>query len=77
MTHVFFHCANSKLVVLDPRGTDVEDLVEAHRCAIKIIQGYVNTLSPDDWRAWTLHVSDEDGEEIFLMPFSYVLGRLH
>ena len=27
MTHVFFHCANSKLVVLDPRGTDVEDLV--------------------------------------------------
>ena len=77
MTHVFFHCANAKLVLLDPRGADVEDMAEAHQRAIQVIQGYVNTLSPDDWRAWTLHVSDEDGEEIFLMPFSYILGKPH
>ena len=77
MTHVFFHCANAELVVLDPRGTDVEDMVEAHQRAIQVIQDYVGKISPDDWRAWTLHVSDEEGEEIFLMPFSYVLGRLH
>lgn len=77
MTHVFFHCANSELVVVDPSGKDVEDLVEAHQCAIQVIRGYVDTLSPDDWRAWTLHASDENGDEIFLMPFAYVLGRLH
>ena len=77
MTHVYFHCANSELAVLDPRGTEVEDLAEAHQRAVQVIQGYVGKISPADWRAWTLHVSDEDGEEIFLMPFLYVLGTLH
>lgn len=77
MTHVFFHCANSERVLLDPRGIDVEDLVEAHQHGTQIIQQMVNSRGPDDWRAWTLHVSDAEGEELFLMPFAYVVGRLH
>jgi hypothetical protein len=32
---------------------------------------------PEDWREWILHVSDGDGEEIFEMPFSSLLGRPH
>ena len=77
MTHVYFHCANSEQVLLDARGAEVEDLVDAHKQATQIIQRMVNSHCSDDWRAWTLHVSDEDGEELFLMPFAYVVGRLH
>ena len=32
---------------------------------------------PDDWRGWTLHAADENGDELFLMPFTRVIGRLH
>jgi uncharacterized protein DUF6894 len=77
MAHVYFHCANSERFFVDSCGIDVEDFVEAHQRATLVIQHLVSSQGLDDWRAWTLHVSDEDGEEIFLMPFSYVLGRLH
>ena len=77
MTHVYFHCANSDRVLLDPCGIEVEDLSEAHQRASQVIQQLVSSLNLENWRTWTLHVSDEDGEEIFLKPFSYVLGRLH
>ena len=77
MTHVYFHCSSSERVLLDQNGSDVEDLVEAHERAKQIVQQFVSSQTPDDWRAWTMHVSDENGEDIFLMPFSYVLGRPH
>ena len=77
MTHVYFHCSNPERVVLDPRGSDVEDLIEARACGERIVREFVSRRGPDDWRAWTLHVSDEDGEEIFVMPFAYVIGRPH
>jgi len=77
MTHVFFHCANAERVYLDRAGIDVEDFAEAHQRAAQVIQTLVSNHNMEDWRTWTLHVSDEEGEEIFLMPFSYVLGRLH
>ena len=77
MTHVFFHCANSETVVVDSCGTEVEDFIEAHQRATGVIQQFVNSAAPVDWRAWILHVTDEDGDEIFVMPFSYVLGKLH
>jgi len=77
MTHVYFHCANSECVLLDSSGVNVENLVEAHQYAAQVIQQLVSSHGLDDWRAWALHVSDENGEELFLMPFTYVLGRLH
>jgi hypothetical protein len=77
MTHVFFHCASAERVLLDQNGSDVEDLVEAHERAKQIVREFITSRTPDDWRAWTMHVSDENGEDIFLMPFSYVLGRPH
>jgi hypothetical protein len=77
MTHVYFHCSNADQLMLDPRGIEVEDLVEAHQRALGVVHGFVNSWAVDDWRAWTLHASDEDGEELFLMPFTCVLGRLH
>jgi uncharacterized protein DUF6894 len=77
MTHVYFHCSSSERVLLDQNGSDVEDLVEAHERAKQIVQQFVSSQTPDDWRAWTLHVSDENGDDIFLMPFADVLGRPH
>jgi Domain of unknown function (DUF6894) len=77
MTRAYFHCSNSELVLLDQQGSDVEDLVEAHERAKQIVQQFVSSRTPDDWRAWTMHVIDENGDDIFLMPFAYVLGRAH
>ena len=77
MTHVYFHCCNADNIVIDPCGTDVDDLIEARQCAVQVVRRLVNRSGPDDWRSWTLHVADEDGEEIFLMPFTYVLGKPH
>jgi hypothetical protein len=77
MTHVYFHYSNADELILDPRGIDVEDLAEAHQRARGVIRAFVNSDGPDDWRAWNLHASDEEGEELFLMPFACVLGRLH
>jgi Domain of unknown function (DUF6894) len=77
MTHVFFHCASAARVLLDHDGSEVEDLVEAHERAKQIVRDFVTSQTPDDWRAWTMHVSDETGEDIFVMPFAYVLGRPH
>jgi hypothetical protein len=77
MTHVYFHCSNAGQIVLDPRGVEVEDLVEAHERATQMVRAFVASIGPDDWRAWTLHVSDEDGEDLFLMPFACVVGRPH
>jgi hypothetical protein len=77
MTHVYFHCASADQVFIDRHGVEVEDLVEAHQYAARMIQRLVNSVGLDDWRSWTLHVNDEDGEELFLMPFAYVLGRPH
>ena len=77
MTHVYFHCTSAERVLLDPSGIDVEDLVEAHERAVQAVRQFISSIGPNDWRAWTLHVSDEDGEDIFLMPFSTVLGRPH
>jgi len=77
MTHVYFHCSNADELILDPRGIDVEDLAEAHQRAQGVIRAFVDSDGSDDWRAWSLHASDEEGEELFLMPFACVLGRLH
>jgi hypothetical protein len=32
---------------------------------------------PEDWREWIMHVTDDLGEEIFALPFSCILGRVH
>jgi hypothetical protein len=77
MTHVFFHCCSAERVMLDPCGADVDDLIEARERAIRVVREFVTSRGLEDWRAWTLRVSDADGEEIFLMPFSCVIGRPH
>lgn len=77
MAHIYLHRSNDRGVVLDRNGSDVADLAEARQCAVRAIQALIALPGPEDWREWILHVSDEEGEEIFDVPFSSVLGRSH
>ena len=77
MVHVYFHCVNDEEVLVDRSGADVEDLIEAHARATRVVQAFITKPGPRDWRAWTMQVSDEEGEEIFVMPFLSVLGKPH
>ena len=77
MATFFFHCASTQEVLPDRRGSELEDLSEAQGRAFQIIRALLASDLPQDWREWTVHVSDDDGEELLLVPFSSILGRLH
>jgi len=77
MATLYFHCAGTQEVLLDRRGSEVEDIFDARARAYQIIQSIIRTAGPEDWRDWNVHVSDNDGEELFLVPFSLVLGKPH
>ena len=77
MTQVFFHCSNTKKVFVDYRGAVVDDLAEARDHATRVVESVTSERSRDDWRDWVLHVSDERGDELFIVPFTFVLGKPH
>ena len=77
MTQVYFHCSNTKNVFVDRRGAMVDDLGEAHDHATRLVQTFTNELSLEDWRDWVLHVSDDQGDELFVVPFTFVLAKPH
>jgi hypothetical protein len=41
------------------------------------VQSLITAQGPEDWRDWTLHVSDDLNDEIFALPFSSMLGKPH
>jgi hypothetical protein len=45
--------------------------------AARVVQSLITVQGPEDWRDWTLHVSDDLNDEIFVLPFSSMLGKLH
>ena len=75
MTQVYFHRSNTKKVFADRRGAVVDDLAEAHDHATRVVQSLTNELSLEDWRDWVLHVSDDQGDELFVVLFTFVLGE--
>jgi hypothetical protein len=75
MTRVYFHCSNSKKVFIDYRGAVVDDLAEAQQHATRVVKSFTHERSHDDWRDWVLHVSDEQGDELFIVPFIFVLDK--
>jgi hypothetical protein len=77
MTQVFFHCSNDDEILIDRRGTAVIDLAEARDHATRVMHALISAESGEDWRDWVLHVADDLDEEIFAMPFSSILGRMH
>jgi hypothetical protein len=45
--------------------------------AARVVRSLVTAPSSEDWRSWTLHASDDFGNEVFAMPFTSVLGKSH
>lgn len=76
MSEVYFHCSDAEHMFIDRRGAAM-DMAEARDHAEQIIRAMVMTPTAEDWRDWALHVTDEIGAEIFVLPFTAVLGRLH
>lgn len=68
MTQVYFHCSNTRGVLMDRRGASVDNLSEACEAATRMMRSLVATVSLEDWRDWAVHVSDEAGEEIVILP---------
>src|SRR6185295_5589403 len=58
-------------------GAVVNDLAEARNHATRLVQSFTNERSLEDWRDWVLHVSDDQGDELFVVPFTFVLGKPH
>ena len=77
MARVYFHYSNSDVVCVDQRGTAVGNLAEVRDRAACAVLSLIARQGPEDWRDWTLHVSDDLNDEIFALPFSSMLGKLH
>jgi hypothetical protein len=77
MVQVFFHCSNTEGILVDRHGAAVSNLTEARERAAQIMRSMIMVPGAEDWREWVLHVSDDDGEEIFDLPFTAMLGKPH
>ena len=77
MTHVYFHCSNRNEVLVDRCGAAVDDLAEARDQAACVVRSLTTARSLEDWRGWILHVNDDLGDELFVVPFAFVLGKPH
>ena len=77
MAQLNFHCSSSQGTLIDRCGAAVYDLAEARDHAALVVRSLIMAPGPEDWRGWVLHVSDDDGEEIFDLPFASVLGKPH
>ena len=75
MTQVFFRCSNRKKVFLDRRGAVVDDFAGVRDLATRVVQSVTGERALEDWRDWVVHVSDDRGDELFVMPFTLVLGK--
>ena len=43
----------------------------------RVVESLTCERSLDDWRDWVLHVSDDRGDELFIVPFTFVLDKPH
>ena len=77
MTHVYFHCSSANEVLVDSSGSTFEDLAEARDHATSVARSLIMERGPEDWRDWVVHVNDDLGEEIFVVPFAFLLGKPH
>jgi len=77
MAQVYLHCANTRGVLMDRRGSSAGSLAEACEAATCRMRSLVATISLEDWRDWTMHVSDEAGDEIVVLSFASVVGKPH
>jgi hypothetical protein len=76
MAQVYFHCSNADELLIDRRGAAVLDMSEARDHAASVMHSLIRAESNEDWRDWVVRVADDLGEELFVVPFASVLGRM-
>jgi hypothetical protein len=77
VAQLYFHCSNTLEVLIDRGGAAICDVTDARDHAAHVVRSLVTAANAEDWRGWVLQVSDDRGEEIFVMPFASLLGKLH
>ncbi|HXB78880.1 MAG TPA: hypothetical protein VNX23_16015 [Bradyrhizobium sp.] len=77
MARLYLHCSNPENAPVRRRSTAVGDPAEVCEQATLAVQALIAAPIMEDWRGWVLHVSDENGEEIFNLPFDSLLGKSH
>lgn len=77
MAELHFRCSNTYGRVLDGRVAEMDDLSEACEYATRIARSLIATPNLRDWRDFSLRVSDDLGEEVFVVPFWSILGKPH
>jgi len=77
MAQVYFRCSNAEGSTFDGRMANVDDLIEAREYATGIARSLLAIPNLRDWQNCCLRVSDDLGEEIFLVPLSSIIGKPH
>jgi Domain of unknown function (DUF6894) len=77
MGRIYFHCSSTEGVFIDRCGAAMSDFEEVQAHAAVVVRSLIMAPSEEDWRGWVLHVSDDQGEEIFDLPFTSLLGKPH
>ena len=74
---VYFHCSSSREVRVDQFGAVVSSLAEARDRAACVVRSMIMGRDGEDWRDWVVHVNDDFDDELFILPFAFVLGKPH
>jgi len=69
MARLCFRCASSGGIEIDQHLADVEDWFAARDYAIELVRSRIAAAPPQNWRKHRLHVENERGEELFVLPF--------
>jgi Domain of unknown function (DUF6894) len=77
MAAVYFHYSNADGMLMDRGAAAPTDLAEACEFAHAVVRSLITVPGPEDWRGWVLHACDDLGEEIFVLPFTTLLGKPH
>lgn len=77
MAQVYLHCSNSHGRLFDRRVVEVDDLLDARDQTEAVARSLIATPDLQDWRNFRLRVWDDLGEEVFVMPFSSIIGKPH
>jgi len=70
MMRCFFHLLGGTSAIRDESGVEVADLDEARAQALAGIREFRQELGADanEWRNWTLTVTDAAGRTLFSLP---------
>lgn len=72
--HINLSCHSDEEIWSDIGGIDVYDLTAGRDYAVRAIRSGVATGSAERWRKWVLRACDDLGNELFEMPFSFILS---